>query len=133
MPTVSFDHIELGHSYSRQALARLWGYRGIQALARGIVTARGERHIILFITREKQPSQEQYEDVLEDGHLRCEGPTDHYAEDRMIRAEQTGDENYLFYRDRHHSDFTYCGRLRVESVIRHTDRPSRFVFRLIDL
>lgn len=51
----------------------------------------------------------------------------------MVAAGRTGEEIHLFYRERHHSDFTYYGRLALEEVIRHTDRPSRFTFCLVDV
>jgi putative restriction endonuclease len=51
----------------------------------------------------------------------------------MIAAASSGDEIHLFYRDRHHSDFVYYGRLGVVEITRKSDGPSRFIFRLVDL
>jgi hypothetical protein len=127
----SFDGIEAGKSYSRSHLAKLWGYAGLQALARGVVTPRGDDKIVLFVTHAKQSGAEQYEDELEGGLLHWEGPTDHFAEDRMLSAARSREEIHLFYRERHHSDFVYYGRLEVVSCERHSDRPSRFVFKLV--
>ena len=129
---ISFSGISVGSTYSRPQLAELWGYNGWQAIARGVVTPQDDHKIVLFVTHEKQSSAEPYEDHITDGRLYWEGPTDHFAEDRMLPTAHTGDEIHLFYRDRHHTDFTYYGRIKPESCERHLDRPSRFVFRLID-
>jgi hypothetical protein len=123
---VSFDKLVLGDTYSRIELAKLWGYTGYQALARGVVTPRNDNKIILFVTREKQSFAEQYRDELRGDVLDWEGPTDHFAEDRMINARQSADEIHVFYRDRHHSDFVYEGEFEVISYERFADRPSRF-------
>lgn len=128
---VSFSQITVGESYSRNELAKLWGYASMHAIARGVVTPRDDNKIILFVTREKQTSAEQYDDKLSGRELRWEGPNDHFAEDRMLDATQTGDEIHLFYRERHHTDFVYHGRLEVVSCKRHTSRPSQFVFRIM--
>jgi hypothetical protein len=48
----------------------------------------------------------------------------------MLDTTESGDEIHLFYRDEHQSDFTYHGRLTVQTATRHTDRPSRFTFAL---
>ena len=128
---VSFSQITVGESYSRNELAKLWGYASMHAIARGVVTPRDDNKIILFVTREKQTSAEQYDDKLSGRELRWEGPNDHFAEDRMLDATQTGDEIHLFYRERHHTDFVYHGRLEVVSCERHTGRPSRFIFKIM--
>jgi hypothetical protein len=128
---VSFAQITVGATYSRQDLARLWGYAGTQALARGVVTPRDDNKIILFVTRDKQSDHEQYEDELSGDTLHWEGPTDHFAEDRMLAASRAGEEIHLFYRERHHRDFVHRGQLEVVSCERHADRPSRFVFRIV--
>lgn len=133
MPRVDLNLLHLRGTYSRPVLANLWGYQGWQALARGVVTPSGHSCILLFVTAEKQAFQEQYQDRLEGRTLYWEGPTDHYAEDRMLAAGRTGEEMHVFYRARHHADFEYLGRARVlRSEVRH-DRPSAFVFDLIDL
>jgi putative restriction endonuclease len=125
---VSFAQIKVGESYSRQELAVLWGYAGFQALARGVATPKDDNKIILFVTHEKQTNAEQYEDELSEGKLHWEGPTDHFAEDRILATATSGDEIHLFFRERHHTDFVYHGRLEVVRCDRQTDHPSRFVF-----
>lgn len=113
---VSFNKIQVGETYSRQDLADLWGYSGYQALARGVVTPQGGSTIILFVTKEKQISAEQYQDELCGDTLLWEGPTDHFAEQRMIAVNDSADEIHVFYRSRHHSDFRYEGEF--ESTLR---------------
>jgi hypothetical protein len=122
--------ITKGASYSRQALADIWGYASFHAIARGVVTPRDDNKIVLFVTEEKQSSAEQYADHLSDGKLEWEGPTDHFAEDRMLNAKSSGEEIHLFHRERHHMDFTYCGRLTVADHTSRTDRPSHFTFKV---
>ena len=127
---ISFAKVTKGATYSRQELAELWGYTSFHAIARGVVTPRDDNNIVLFVTEEKQSSAEQYADRLSGGKLEWEGPTDHFAEDRMLNASSTGDEIHLFHRERHHTDFTYCGRLVVVSHVRRADRPSHFTFKV---
>jgi hypothetical protein len=124
---VSFSMIHIGQQYSRPVLARLWGYAGYQALARGVVTPRDDNKIILFITKDKPQWLEQYEDDLAGNVLFWEGPLDHFAEARMVAASEEGDEIHVFYRERHHSDFTYEGEFVVTSFRIFSDRPSVFV------
>ncbi|MEJ5369762.1 MAG: hypothetical protein WHT08_15725 [Bryobacteraceae bacterium] len=37
----------------------------------------------------------------------------------------------MFYRDRHHSDFSYEGRVELEEYELRKEEPSRFVFRRV--
>src|SRR5574338_34635 len=128
---ISFAKITKGSAYSRQTLAELWGYASFHAIARGAITPRNDKKIVLFVTEEKQSSAEQYADRLSGDILEWEGPTDHFAEDRMLNADANGEEIHLFHRMRHHSDFTYRGRLKVSNHIAHVERPSRFKFDVI--
>ena len=128
---ISFAKISKAASYSRQQLAELWGYSSFHAIARGVVTPRGDSKIVLFVTEKKQSSAEQYADRLIENTLEWEGPTDHFAEGRMLNAASSGEEIHLFHRERHHSDFTYCGQLAVVSQALHTNRPSNFTFKVI--
>jgi len=128
---ISFAKITKGATYSRQTLAELWGYTSFHAIARGVVTPRNDNKIVLFVTEEKQSSAEQYADRLSGNTLEWEGPTDHFAEDRMLNSATNGEEIHLFHRDRHHTDFTYSGRLKVLSHTPHRNRPSHFKFALL--
>ena len=127
---VSFDNIVKGREYSRNTLAEIWGYSGYQALARGVVTPRADNKVILFVTEHKQDSSEQFADRLDGKLLNWEGPNDHFAEKRIIRASTSGDQIHLFYRVRHHMDFTYLGRLVLLTQVLHTSKPSIFTFRV---
>jgi hypothetical protein len=129
---VAFTNLSIGTEYSRNELAKEWGYESFHAIARGVVTPREDNKIILFVTRDKQDSAEQYEDRIAGNRLYWEGPTDHFAEDRMVASHQNGDEIHLFYRDRHHTDFVYYGRVELESSERFIDRPSRFIMQLVE-
>ena len=128
---ISFAEMRKGAAYSRQKLAEMWGYSSFHAIARGVVTPRYDNKLILFVTEEKQSSAEQYADQLTGNTLEWEGPTDHFAEERILRARTTGEEIHLFYRVRHHMDFTYIGQLAVVGQTLYTDRPSRFTFEII--
>lgn len=128
---VSFEEIYKDIEYSRHELAKIWGYSSFHAIARGVVTPRNNNKIVLFVTEEKQATFEQYSDRINGNVLEWEGPTDHFAEDRMIKADSVGDEIHLFYRERHHSDFLYKGKLKVIKYSLHTDKPSQFTFELI--
>jgi hypothetical protein len=99
-------------------------------LARGVVTPTGGDKIILFVTEEKQDFQEQYRDRLSGNTLDWEGPTDHFAEDRMTNAANAGEEIHVFHRTRHHTDFTYLGRATVVNADRRANNPSRFTLRV---
>lgn len=126
---ISFANISKGAPYSRHQLAELWGYASFHAISRGVVTPRNDNKIVLFVTEQKQSSAEQYADRLSGKTLEWEGPNDHFAEDRVLNAMASGDEIHLFYRERHHTDFTYKGCLAVIGQDLRTDRPSRFAFR----
>jgi hypothetical protein len=126
---VSFAQIEVGSSYSRNELAAMWGYADYQALARGVVTPRDENKVILFVTEEKQASAEQYHDRLDGDKLDWEGPNDHFAEERILAASRAGHEIHVFHRERHHTNFTYCGEFTVVDCQRFVDRPSKFSFK----
>jgi len=127
---VSFSRITRGSEYSRNTLADLWGYSSYHAIARGVVTPQHDNKIILFVTEEKQDSLEQYADRLEGNILHWEGPNDHFGEGRMLRAATSGDEIHLFYRTRHHADFTYMGRVTIVGHTAHTNRPSEFTLKI---
>ena len=127
---VSFFKIRKDATYSRNELAKLWGYSTFHAIARGVVTPRHDNKIVLFVTEEKQDFAEQYKDRLSGRTLQWEGPRDHFAEDRMVHADSLGDEIHLFHRARHHEDFTYAGRLRLKAYKLLQDRSSRFTFQL---
>jgi putative restriction endonuclease len=129
---VSFAQVPVGSRWSRPSLAQLWGYAAYQALARGVVTPAGDNKIILFVTEQKQSAATNYQDVLLEDVLRWEGPTDHFAEQRMLFAAKRGDETHLFHRPRHHMEFEYRGELKTISFELKANAPSKFVFEVLD-
>lgn len=104
----------------------MWGYSSFHAIARGVVTPKDDNKILLFVTEEKPSHAEPYADRLRGQHLDWEGPTDHFAEDRMVNATDSGDEIHLFHRQKHREGFVYMGQLRLIDFSPETQRPSRF-------
>ena len=51
---VNFQSLKFGQSYERPFLARLWGYQSFHAISKGVVTPADTKHIILFVTKDKQ-------------------------------------------------------------------------------
>lgn len=127
---VDFGKIKVGAKYSRPDLSEIWGYNGYQAIARGVVAPKGTNYIILFVTEEKQAFQEQYADKLDGNILNWEGPTDHFAENRMVKASETEDQIHVFHRQKHHSDFTYLDTAIIENYSLFTSKPSKFILRI---
>lgn len=130
---ISFRQVRVGVTYTRHQLANLWGYRGYQALARGLVTPAGDNKLIMFITEgdHQQQTPQKYSNHF-DGHtLKMEGPEDHFAESRMLCAHVSGEEIHLFHRARHRDDFTYCGQVRLVTSQIHRNRPSEFSLEVI--
>jgi putative restriction endonuclease len=125
---VSFHSLRPGDEYTRHDLAKAWGYAGIEAISRGVVTPAGDNKIILFVTKRKRPEDIQYRDELVGNVLLWEGPNDHFAEDRMINHVERGDQIHVFYREEHRDAFTYVGPMTLYCGQRFADRPSRFVF-----
>ena len=125
---ISFDDLRVGEAYDRPFLADLWGYSGFQALSRGVVTPSGTNYIILFVTKEKQGALTQYDDYLDGSTLRWEGELGHGTDERIVKAAHTGSEVHLFYRDIHHSPFTYYGQVILQDFKLKADAPSQFAF-----
>ncbi|TFB11456.1 hypothetical protein E3V55_03570 [Candidatus Marinimicrobia bacterium MT.SAG.3] len=128
MALVKLSEIKVGKSYTRPELARIWGYSGWQAIARGIVTPSKTNFIILFITKEKQEHLTQYKDDFEDGILTIEGETSHQSDSRILKSEDLNDEIHLFYRERHHSNFIYHGQVFLIFYQINVNQPSIFKF-----
>lgn len=127
---VSFDTLQLGSEYSRPYLARLWGYRTYNAIARGVITPKQTNKVILFVTHQKQATLPQYQDSFDGTTLSIEGESKGRSDARLLQARERGDEIHIFYRQKHHQDFTYQGRA---GLIRHEQREgasARFTFAL---
>ncbi len=133
LPNMAFDPslLELGRLYSRNELASLWGYAGVEAISRGVVTPAGTNYIILFVTRQKQRSLTQYHDFLSEDYLHWEGEKKHGSDRRIANAAAGGDAIHLFYRDIHHTPFRYHGQVLLLRFLARAARPSEFVFRVV--
>jgi hypothetical protein len=70
---VMFNELQLGQSYDRLFLAKLWEYENSQPIKRGVITPKDTNTIILFVTKEKQKSATQYNDFLDGDLLFWEG------------------------------------------------------------
>lgn len=125
---VDFQLLQIGQTYDRPYLAKLWGYEGYQGLSRGVVTPRGSGVIILFVTKEKQESLTQYSDYLDGSRLIWEGEQGRGSDRRIVEAGDRGEEIHLFYRERHHSPFVYYGVILLKEHALSKSGPSKFVF-----
>jgi putative restriction endonuclease len=126
---LDFSTLVVGNEYDRPYLANLWGYQTYNAISRGVITPRGENHVILFITKEKQVHLTQYEDRIEQDILFWEGEEKHGADNRISSRRDT---IHVFFREKHHSPFVYQGRAILVGFQLNTVKPSKFTFRLID-
>jgi len=127
---VTFNQINVGDTYSRHDLAQMWGYAGVEAISRGVVTPRDDAKIVLFVTQDKHPTATPYDDQLAESVLLWEGPNDHFGEDRIVAHRNSQEEVHLFHRQSPTDDFTYSGQLALWCFERRTNGPSRFAFRL---
>ena len=130
MSRVVFTGMPVGSRWVRRDLAQLWGYAGEHGLMRGVVTPKQDNKIILFVTERKAADRTQYRDMRSGNTLHWEGPTDHFAEGRMLAAPGNGDEIHVFYRMEQRDAFTYLGQCTVDAAQSRTDRPSSFTLRL---
>lgn len=122
MATVTAASLVLGEAYDRGYLAKLWGYVGHQAIARGVITPAKQPVIVLFVTRIKQTGYTQYDNRFDGDLLYMEGERgDASSNQRLRNATGAGDAILLFYRERHHSKFTFYGQATVVDVIETSD------------
>lgn len=127
---LNFTNIEIGKKYERPWLAREWGYRRYRAFAKGVFCPRNSKQIILFVTRIKQESLEQYNDYISGEYLFWEGEKGHGHDERIASSSSAGDVIHLFYREIHHSPFEYRGLVTVVKMVTLPGKPAQFVFRL---
>lgn len=125
--------LELGHSYTRPELSKLWELGGHQGISRGVYTPAGQNVIFLFVTRHKQNCLTQYKDFLEGDLLYWEGETGHGNDERIASASSRGESIHLFYRERHHSEFVYYGKVILANIVRYQNKPSEFVFKVVNV
>ena len=127
---LDFSRIQIGKKYERPWLATEWGYRSYRAFAKGVFCPSGAKQIILFVTRIKQESLEQYNDYISGEYLFWEGEKGHGHDKRIANASISGDSIHLFYREIHHSPFEYRGLVILVTAATIPGRPMQFVFRL---
>lgn len=128
---LDFNNILIGKKYDRPWLAREWGFRGYEAISRGVFCPRGGGQIILFVTRIKQESLEQYNDYISGEYLFWEGEKGHGTDERIADSIKSGEEVHLFYREIHHSAFEYKGLVTVSSKGFIPNKPTKFMFHLV--
>jgi putative restriction endonuclease len=126
---IEFTDIIIGKEYDRPTLAAMWGYQTFHAISRGVVTPRGQKLIVLFVTKEKQETLTQYEDHIDLDILFWEGEKEHRSDARIVSRK---DLIHVFFRERHHSSFVYVGQADLRTYKLYADRPSKFSFQLID-
>jgi putative restriction endonuclease len=127
---LDFSRIEIGKKYERPWLANEWGYRSYRAFAKGVFCPRDANQIILFVTRIKQESLEQYNDYISGEYLFWEGEKRHGHDKRIADSTISGDTVHLFYREIHHSPFEYRGLIALVKTASIPRKPMQFVFRL---
>lgn len=126
---LDFTSLIVGKEYDRPYLAKLWGYESYEAISRGVITPKGDNRIVFFITKEKQEHLTQYVDHIEQDILFWEGEEKHGSDKRITEKRDT---IHIFFRERHHTPFTYQGRAILLGQRILINRPSQFRFQLID-
>ncbi|MEO7933255.1 MAG: hypothetical protein ABIT76_08875 [Chthoniobacterales bacterium] len=127
---IDFSNIPIGSKWDRPTLAKLWGYKTFNAIARGVITPAKQNVIILYVTIVKQEGSVQYADQLDGKKLFWEGEDKNGSDDRIKNAAANGDRIHLFHRERHHSPFEYMGTMNLVFCENVTGKPSKFEFRL---
>ena len=126
---VHFDKLIIDQKYDRPYLAEIWGYNGIQGISRGVITPASDKNIIiLFVTKEKQTSLTQYNDYIDGSLLHWEGESEHGSDQKIIDSKVNGNRIHLFYRDIHHTPFTYHGEITLRDHLQKYEKPSEFTF-----
>lgn len=128
---LDFSQIEIGKEYDRVWLAKKWGFASYHAIAKGVFCPRGGGQIILFVTKDKEDSAEQYNDYISGDRLYWEGEIGHGNDERIRNSKLSREEIHLFYRDVHRAPFEYKGLLELISSRVMTAKPSEFVFKLL--
>ena len=129
---VTFSSIAVGSKWTRQELAARWDCEAYQAIARGVVTPRDSRFIILFVQEDKPEGFTPYENRLDGRKLHWEGEQKHGNDIRIANAEKAGDEIHIFHREQHRNPFTYLGRARLIRFEHRTNAPSQAEFEVAD-
>jgi len=131
--SINFNEIKIGNEYDRKELSAMWGYASHQAISRGVITPANSNIIVFFVTKIKQDNQTQYNDIIDEGNLYWEGEEKHGSDYRIVNSTDNKDIIHLFYREIHHTSFVYYGQIRLDHYKIHKDKPSFFVFKLIEV
>lgn len=129
--TTNFKNIYIGQEYDRPFLTKEWGYKGFQAISRGVITPKDEDTIILFVTKDKQSALTQYHDYIDDNYLHWEGEEKHTSDQRIKLSQKNNDKIHLFYREIHHTNFIYMGEIILINIQEKTNSPSEFIFKIL--
>lgn len=134
MANVNMDLVQIGQQYSAVQLARIWGYQSHHPLVKGMVTPSGTNIIILFVTKEKQVGSTPYEDDIRGNILYMMGQVKHGSDKRLQKNLNTRQDNiFLFFRELHHTPFTYYGCCSLINAEINEDKPSEFEFLIENL
>ena len=126
-------NFDLWENYTRKHIAKHLGFEAQQAIWRGVVTPKNTKQILLFVTREKQKSLPQYNDSIYGNVLFWEGEKRHRNDQRIVNAQKTDEEIYLFFRTKHRQKFIYFGRIYLLNYVLKTETPSQFSFEIESL
>ena len=127
---INFDELKIFNKYNRHYLADFFGYKNYYAISRGVVKPSKQPVIILFVTFIKQKSEVQYNDWIDGEFLHWEGENKHVSDKRIINARENNEKIYLFYRNKHHTDFTFYGEIFLWGCLEETKKPSNFIYRV---
>lgn len=129
MADINMDLIEVGQQYTAVQLARFWGYKSHHPLIKGMVTPSGTNLIMLFVTKEKQSGATPYEDEIRGNILYMMGQEKHGSDHRISEnLKSKKDKFHLFYRELHHTPFTYYGQCYLINAKINEHEPSEFEF-----
>lgn len=129
MANVDMSLVQIGKRYTAVQLAHMWGYKNYHALIKGVVTPAGSNIIVLFITKKKQSGATPYVDKIDGNILYMMGQEKHGSDSRLYEnLNNPKDQVYLFYRELHHTPFTYFGRCYLINAVIKKDTPSEFEF-----
>ena len=133
MHSLKMNGLTLGQQYTSKELAKIWGYEDYHALIRGVVTEKGSNVIVLFITKNKAKGSTPYEDQIDGDILYMMGQRKHGTDQRIAQNLQKRiDSFYLFFREKHHTPYTYYGECRLLSATLKNEDPSEFEFLLLE-
>jgi putative restriction endonuclease len=130
LANVVFDNIEVGKTFSRNDLINLWGYGGVEAIQRGVITPASSNVIILFVTKDKRKDATQYHDYISDGYLYWDGEKAGSNNNRIINTRFTNHPIHLFYRYEARLDFVYMGLVKYKEHISMEKEPWKFIYKI---